>query len=51
MLDYVAWLPDGVQWQPYGPFAEPRRPAGQFVLGFRVLRLVLGRCVGQERFF
>ena len=25
MLDYVAWLPDGVQWQPYGPFAEPRR--------------------------
>ena len=22
----VAWLPDGVAWQPYGPFAEPRRP-------------------------
>ena len=40
----VAWLPDGVAWQPYGPFAEPRSPivlASGFCVG-------VGRCIGHE---
>ena len=44
----VAWLPDGVAWQPYGPFAELRRVILCLGSGFCVL---CGRCVGQKRFF
>ena len=30
----VAWLPGTVAWQPYGPFAEPRRPILSQLPGF-----------------
>jgi len=35
----VAWLPDGVAWQPYGPFARGRAVDWSKLCYSRVLRI------------
>ena len=42
----VAWLPGTVAWQPYGPFAEPRRPILSQLPGFA--RRYEWTSIGQE---